>query len=175
MTDEIKTLWQGKFLSMVARGRWEFATRNTSKPAVAIVAVTSDETVILVEQFRPPVNSAVIELPAGLAGDIAGAEDEPLVEAAKRELLEETGYVASRWAQVAEGFSSAGMTDESTVVFLAEGLTKVGAGGGVDSEDIRLHEVPLNGVVEWLANQRLPSDLKLLGAVYAAKLHRESH
>src|SRR5262245_2271611 len=100
---ETKTLWTGRHLSIVARGKWEYATRNTRRPAVGIVALTDDGKVVLVEQNRPPVGATVIELPAGLAGDIAGAEQEPLLAAAQRELLEETGYVASRWTQLISG------------------------------------------------------------------------
>ena len=92
----VEVKWQGRFVRACTRGKWEFATRNTKRPAVGIVALTADDKVVLVEQSRPVVNEALIELPAGLAGDIVGAKQEPLLEAAKRELLEETGYAASR-------------------------------------------------------------------------------
>lgn len=53
MTDEKpKTMWEGRHLSILARGKWEYATRNTGRPAVGIVAVTADSKVVLVEQFR---------------------------------------------------------------------------------------------------------------------------
>ena len=165
---EIKTLFPGRHISLVARGKWEFATRNTKRPAVGIVAVTADEKVVLVEQTRPAVNARLVELPAGLAGDIAGAEHEPLLEAAKRELLEETGYAAEKWTELVSGYSSPGLTDELIVLFLAEGLTKVAAGGGDASESILVHEVPLRGVIGWLAARGLKADLKLLAGLYAA-------
>src|SRR5262249_43699134 len=151
---------------------WEFATRNTQRPAVGIVAVTDDGKIVLVEQHRPPVGRKVIELPAGLAGDIAGAEDESLLEAAQRELLEETGYTAQRWTQLIEGYTSPGLTDESIVLFLAEGLTKTGAGGGDEGESITIHEVPLNNVLQWLAEHGYSADLKLLAGIYAAQRKR---
>src|SRR3954467_393325 len=103
-----RTLWAGRHLSILARGNWEYVSRNTRRPAVGIVAVTDDDNVLLVEQYRPAVSRNVIEFPAGLAGDIAGAEHEPLLEAAKRELLEETGYQASLWSELASGYSSPG-------------------------------------------------------------------
>jgi ADP-ribose pyrophosphatase len=175
MADErepIKTLWAGRHLSVLARGNWEYASRNTRRPAVGIIAVTDDEKVLLVEQRRPPVNRNVIELPAGLAGDITGAEQELLLEAAQRELLEETGYTASRWSELTSGYSSPGLTDESIVLFLAEGLTKTAAGGGDESEAITIHEIPMNRVIPWLKENGHSTDLKLLAGLYAAQSHR---
>ncbi len=169
---EIKMLFPGKHISLVARGKWEYATRNTQRPAVGIVAVTDDEKVVLVEQLRPTVNATLMELPAGLAGDIVGAEQEPLLAAAQRELLEETGYTAAYWAELVSGYSSPGLTDEMIVLFLAEGLTKVAAGGGDASESIVVHEVPLLGVIGWLAERGYMADMKLLAGLYAAMVKR---
>jgi ADP-ribose pyrophosphatase len=170
---QTRTLWAGRHLSVFARGDWEYATRNTRRPAVGIVALTDDGKVVLVEQRRPPVNGIVIELPAGLAGDAAGREQETLLEAARRELLEETGYTASRWRQLASGYSSPGLTDESIVLFLAEGLTKIGPGGGDESEAITLHEVPIDTVLSWLETHGHTADLKLLAGLYAALSRRQ--
>jgi len=161
-----RTLWAGRHLSVLARGDWEYVSRNTRRPAVGIVAVTGDAKVLLVEQHRPAVNRNVIELPAGLAGDIAGAEHEPLLEAAKRELLEQTGYQATHWSELASGYSSPGLTDESIVLFLAEGLTKTGEGGGDESEAITIHQVPINSVHSWLAAHGHSADLKLLAGLF---------
>src|SRR4051812_37662315 len=90
--EQIETLFTGKHLTVVAKGNWEFVTRMTKNPAVTIVAITGDDCVVLVEQFRIPAGERVIEIPAGLSGDTPGTEGEPLLESAKRELLEETGY-----------------------------------------------------------------------------------
>lgn len=168
---EVTTAYRGLHLSMMVRGTWEFVTRNTARPAVGIVAVTEAGKVILVEQFRPPVGRRVYELPAGLAGDIAGEENESLLEAARRELLEETGYIATRWTELADAYSSPGLTDERIVLFLAEGLIKQGPGGGDASEQITIHEVELDNVVEWLKERDAVADLKLLAGLYAAQTH----
>ncbi len=165
----------GRHLSMVKRGDWEFVTRNTKKPAVGIVAVTNDGKVVLVEQHRPPVGRRVVELPAGLSGDIAGAEDEALLEAAKRELLEETGYVAAKWAELGNGYTSPGLTDESVVLFLAQRLTKQSAGGGDGSEQITIHEIAIDDIIHWLHENRLSLDLKLLAGLYAAQAYIKRH
>src|SRR5436190_21784999 len=93
VADEV--LYEGKFRRYVRRGGWEYVARRNVTGIVGIIAVTDDGKLVLVEQFRPPVGKNVIEIPAGLAGDVAGSEHEALAEAARRELLEETGYEAS--------------------------------------------------------------------------------
>lgn len=56
--------YRGKFLSMLERDNWEFAERINSQGVVVIVATTDEQDIVLVEQFRTPVNACVIELPA---------------------------------------------------------------------------------------------------------------
>ena len=166
-----ETLADGKFIQLVRQGKWEYAKRKGVSGIVGIVAVTDDRKLVLVEQDRPPVGKRVIELPAGLAGDVAGSETEALADAARRELLEETGYEAQEMVQVAEGAASAGMTDEIITLFLATGLRKTGEAEGDGSEDITVHEVPLDEAARWLearaAEGRL-IDLKVYGGLYFA-------
>src|SRR4051794_31000360 len=170
--NELKMLYAGRHLSLVARGQWEFATRLVRRPAVGIVAITEDDRVVLVEQFRVPVEETVIELPAGLMGDVAGSEHESLLESAKRELWEETGYEAERWIELGRGYSSPGLTDEMIVLFLAEGISKRGRGGGDGSENITVHEVPFQHVMTFLTERGAKADLKLLAGLYAAREFR---
>src|SRR4051812_43058440 len=87
-----KTLGAGRFLRLVAAGQWEYIEHVNASGVAAVAAVTEDGRLVIVEQHRPPVGGPVIELPGGLCGDDAGAAEEPLAEAACRELLEETGY-----------------------------------------------------------------------------------
>ena len=96
----------------------------------------------------------MLELPAGLAGDNPGAAGEALIEAARRELLEETGYTGQRWRWLLEGPSSAGLTNESFHLFLAEDVRKVAPGGGDASEEIDVVVAPLDGIDDWLAAER---------------------
>ncbi len=151
---QLETLHAGRYLSLVRRGRWEFATRHGATGVVGLIAVTDDAKMLLVEQLRPPLGKRVLELPAGLSGDIAGEEAESLVTAAQRELLEETGYEAQEVRLLTEGPSSAGLTDEMISFFLMTGLTKTGEGGGDASEDIIVHEVPLTAMPKWLEEHR---------------------
>ena len=145
-----ETKWEGKFLRVIKEGRWEYADRAGSTGAVVIVAVTSEGKLLLTEQYRIPVARRVIELPAGLAGDIPTQEMEDMATAARRELLEETGYEAVEMKPLMSGPPSAGLASEIVTFFLASGLRKVHAGGGVEHEEIDVHEIPVDEVEEWL-------------------------
>ncbi len=147
------TLYEGKFIKVVRTGNWEFVQRKNLSGIVGIVAVTNDRKLILIEQFRPPVGKLVIELPAGLAGDIAGSESEDLSEAARRELLEETGYEAKKMERLCAGAASAGLSDEIITLYRATGLKKTGTGEGDGHEQITTYEVPLRGIQKWLDKQ----------------------
>ena len=156
----------------MSRGGYEFASRRKLSGIVAIVAVTTDGKLILIEQFRPPVGKRVIEIPAGLAGDVAGHEKEPLAKAAQRELLEETGYEARSMKAVAEGPPSAGICDEVITMFVAKGLKRIGDAEGDGSEDITVHEVPLARVAAFLkkkVREGCTVDLKVYAALHLVK------
>jgi ADP-ribose diphosphatase len=145
------TLYSGKFLELVKEGRWEYVNRIGTTGAVIIVAVTDEEKLLLVEQHRIPVHARTIELPAGIVGDEPGGSNESFADAAKRELLEETGYEAKNIEILTTGPSSSGLTSEVVTLLLASNLKRMHAGGGVAHENIAVHEVPLNNVHEWLA------------------------
>jgi ADP-ribose pyrophosphatase len=146
-------LYQAKFLRLIRQGTWEYAERINISGIVGLIPVTDAGELVLVEQFRVPLGKRCVELPAGLAGDVTGQEGEPLVEAARRELEEETGYRAADMKKVLEGPNSAGSSPHVMTFYLATGLTKVGEGGGDEHEDIQVHVVPLKGIHEWLLAQ----------------------
>lgn len=89
--------------------------------AVAVVALDEAGQVLLIRQYRHPVGRLLWEIPAGLR-DVAG---EPLLATARRELLEEAGYLAARWQVLADFFSSPGISSERLRVFLARDLKRV--------------------------------------------------
>jgi ADP-ribose pyrophosphatase len=146
-------LFTGKFLALVREGHWEYAERVRANGAAVIIAVTEDQRLLLVEQYRIPCHARTIELPAGIIGDEPDAGAETQVEAARRELLEETGYAAERIEPLATSPTSSGLTSELVTLFRATGLRNVGEGGGVAHEEIRVHEVPLADAATWLAEQ----------------------
>lgn len=143
-------LYRGRFLSMVRRGRWEYCERVNCSGAVMIFAMTPQQEVILAEEYRPPIDGRCICFPAGLCGD-AGTEEE--VDAARRELKEESGYEAEEMRFLFRGPSSPGLTSETLSFYLASGLRRVDDGGGIDGENIRVHKIPLEEVERWLQQQ----------------------
>lgn len=144
-----ETLHEGRYLRLVRCNGWEWVERTNASATVAIVAVTEGR-LLLVEQHRPPVGVNVIELPAGLVGDLTGEEAESLDAGARRELVEETGYHAESFEFLSEGPTTAGVTSETVTFFLARGLSRVNQGGGDHTESIVVHEVPLAEVTDWL-------------------------
>jgi ADP-ribose pyrophosphatase len=156
-------MWQGRFVEVRRRGKWEYAGRPGGVRAAVILAI-DDGHVILCDQYRVPLGRPCIELPAGLIGD--GEDPDELPEAAAaRELEEETGYRAAKLEAVGEFWSSPGMLTESFTLVRARGLTKVSEGGGTESEDIAVHRVPLAGLEEFLAQSRADGkaiDVRLL-------------
>jgi len=153
LPSEQVVLAQGRFLRLVRSGRWEYADRINSSGAIAVIAVTPEGNLLLVEQFRIPCDRPVIELPAGIAGDEPENAHEELLQAAKRELLEETGYEAEHIFEILTGPTSAGLSSELVTLCLARNLRRMHAGGGHSGEQITVHEVPLASAEIWLLEQ----------------------
>jgi ADP-ribose pyrophosphatase len=169
---EDRELARGRFLRFVIRDGWEFADRVGITGIVGIVAVTDDRRLVLVEQHRPPVGGAVLELPAGLVGDEAGSEHEALLDGARRELREETGFEARDWEVVAGGPTSPGTTSEIITLLRATGLTRTGPGGGHGGESLTVHLMPVEGAEAWLqARERSGAliDLKIYAGLWFAR------
>lgn len=162
------THFKGRYLSMLERDGWEFVSRSNASSVVALVAVTVENEIILVEQYRKPVAASVIEIPAGLVGDHEDP-DETVLVAAARELEEETGYTAMQLEVLMECPSSAGMSDEVITFIIARGLSRTGPGGGDDSENIVTHAIPLDAVDDWLSRQR--ANGKMLDPKVYSALH----
>jgi ADP-ribose pyrophosphatase len=175
-----KVLASGKYLRLIAQAHWEFAERVNATGAVAIVAFTDERRLVLIEQFRIPVGCRVIELPAGLVGDEpegarSASKDEDtggasgareLEQAARRELLEETGYEAAEMHLLGGGPPSAGLSNEIVTFFHATGLRRLQRGGGIDHEEIVVHELPIGDVDAWL-QRRAADGLMIDPKIYA--------
>jgi ADP-ribose pyrophosphatase len=170
--------FQGRFLGMKERDQWEYAFRTNASGVVVMVPVTDDGELVLVEQYRIPVKSLVLELPAGLVGDTGDTGDaqEDFKSAAQRELIEETGYRADSLEELIVSPSTAGMADEIITIYYASGLERIGSGGGVENENITVHLVPLDNAVQWLDERQkegMMLDPKIYAGLFWAGLRHE--
>lgn len=143
------TLFEGRYLRLRRQAHWEFAERTNAGAAVIIIARTPEDKLLFVEQYRIPMAARTIEMPAGLVGDLDASDTIEL--AAKRELLEETGWQAEHIEPLMIGPTSSGLSNELIAFVRATGLSRIHAGGGGDSEDITVHEVPVAEAPRWLA------------------------
>jgi 8-oxo-dGDP phosphatase len=142
--------------------------------AVAILALDGEDRVLMIRQYRHPVAATLWEIPAGLR-DIAG---EPLVETARRELLEEAGYRAATWHVLADYVSSPGISTERLRVFLARNLTVVPP---AEREYVPEHEeaylttawVPLADAVRGVLAGELHNGVAIVGILSAYAAQRD--
>ncbi|MBK1881130.1 NUDIX hydrolase [Luteolibacter pohnpeiensis] len=168
---KITTLFETEWLGLYRIGHWDFACRPHAPTAVGILAVTPESEIILIEQFRIPMQRRVIEVPAGIVGDEPEHIGEPLEETARRELLEETGYFASDMKLLLGTPTTAGMSSEIIYLFQASNLERRGPGGGTENEDITVHHVPLSELRAWLKQKEsegLLIDFKIHATLWMA-------
>jgi ADP-ribose pyrophosphatase len=175
-------LWKGKFLrtvlikysahcnssNTVETRDWEAVERVNCSGIVGMVPLTGNGEVILIRQFRPPINGHVVELPAGLC-DIG----ESLENAARRELIEETGYAAGNMSFLLKGPMSSGSSSEMLAVFVATDLVYVGIGKRDETENIEVIKIPVENLASALLRMQAEGsiiDLKINGLVEMAKI-----
>ncbi|MDD5218412.1 MAG: NUDIX hydrolase [Candidatus Omnitrophica bacterium] len=169
MREERKILFEGKYRRFVLKDGWEFTERVGVGGIVAILAVTDQNKLLLIEQHRIPVGCHVIELPAGLAGDSEGCRGESLEAAARRELLEETGYEAGKLVLIGKGPASSAVSSDVIHLYRALDVRKVAEGGGDATESIKVHEVALEHFDEWVRGRQREGylvDPKIFTALY---------
>ncbi|MDD2240365.1 MAG: NUDIX hydrolase [Kiritimatiellae bacterium] len=166
----------GQHLRLVRRKGWEFVERPRITGIVVIVGTTRHGGLVLVTQWREPVGAYVVEWPAGLAGDIPGHETEALEAAARRELLEETGFKAGTMEAVMSGPPNPGISNEIVTFFRARSMVRTGYGGGRGAERIRTHVVPISWLFEWLVKMQsrgFKVDPKVLTGAYLLRKEME--
>lgn len=169
------TVWDGKNLRFVEINwtdgegigrKWESVERTTGQNVVTVVAMTEENDVILVKEFRPSAGKEVIGLPAGRC-DIIGEDTE---DTACRELEEETGYTAEKWTKLFAGPVSPGLTDEFLTVYFAEDAK---LSGKKSEEKTEVCKIPLEDLEKWLAEKEkigIPVDVKTRAFIsYAVK------
>jgi len=164
---ERETVYRGSLLSLL-RYRVSLEGRRLLREviehpgAVAVIPVSDDGKIIMVRQHRLPAGRTLLEIPAGTKK--AGEEDE---ECARRELLEETGYVARFLRKVWSFYPAPGYSTERITLFLAKGLEKVGQRLDED-EAIEVVEIPLGKALEMLGSGLVEDAKTLIGLCWLA-------
>ena len=176
-----QTVWEGSFIRMLlleysdGKGnirRWEAVERVNCDGIVAVIPVTKEGEVLMIRQFRPAMNGYVIEFPAGL-----NDKGETLVDAAWRELIEETGYTSQTFELLAEGPVSSGLSSEVLTVFLAREATPASISLRErypieETEDIEVIRTPLMSAyatIEEFRGRGDVADLKIYGFIELAR------
>lgn len=133
--------------------------------AVAVLAVTDDQKIIMVEQYRKALEKTIVEIPAG---KLEQGEDPEVC--AKRELEEETGYEAAEWSLLTSFYTSPGFADEIVHLYIAKGLTKKENSAALDEDEfVNLMELTLSEAEQLVNDQRI-HDAKTAYAVLYFKL-----
>jgi ADP-ribose pyrophosphatase len=136
--------------------------------AAIILPVFDDGSVLLERQFRYPLGQHFYELPAGKL-----EADEPPLETAKRELLEETGYLAGEWRELGRFHPCIGYSDEQIDFFLARKLEFKGAQPD-EGEFLETLRMPLAETLDWIRRGRITDGKTILGLFWAEKLLKDN-
>ena len=143
-------LWSTDFLDKEGKQRtWEYLQKRS---CVIVFAVTDENKVVLIKNYRVPIEKYVIETPAGLTDH----EDETLEDLAKRELMEETGYVAEKFYALPPHPQEIGVSSAMIFNFLATGAKRINNNSGDATEDITVFELPLAELDDYYL--KMPSD-----------------
>ena len=175
-TTKVCLLKEGKHVRFLEKNGWEYFERTNCSGVVVVLALTDQKKVLFIEQHRIPVARRVVEFPAGLINDKKTRKKESACQAAKRELLEETGYQAQKVIQVVKGSAGGGITTDILTFCMALGIKKVAEGGGDETEDILVHEVPIAKAEKWLARKRKEgclTDPKIYAGLYFLNKYNE--
>ena len=136
----------------------------THPGAVAVLALLDNGNLVMERQYRYPPRQEFIELPAGKIDD-----GEDILVTAQRELLEETGYVASEWTHLTTAWPCIGYADERMEYFLARGLKHVGSKLD-DGEFLEVFELSLGDAIEWIRKGKINESKTIVGLFWLDKV-----
>lgn len=136
----------------------------THPGAVAMLALLDNGKLVMERQFRYPLHREFIELPAGKIDD-----GEDILITAQRELLEETGYVASEWIHLTTAWPCIGYSDERMEYFLARGLKHVGSKLD-EGEFLEVFELSLSEAIEWIQQGKITDSKTIVGLFWLDKV-----
>lgn len=134
--------------------------------AIAVLPIDNEGNTYLVGQYRYTIDSYSWELPEG------GSQDESALDAAKRELKEETGILASQWTKLGENYLSNSVTDEKAIMYLAEGL-EFTESAPEDTEKLQIKKIPVQEAIQMALNGEIKDILSITTLLtYALKVPR---
>lgn len=131
-------------------------------PWVNVVAVTKARELVLIRQYRPGIGAVHFELPAG----VVDPEDESMEAAGRRELAEETGYGGGQWSRLATLSANPALQTNLCYTYLAEDVEPLGQAAPEQTEDLRVHLVPVSQAAALLERG------EMLQALHVAPLAR---
>ena len=172
-----KTVYQGKVFWVTAdqveepggvTAQRDVVRHNGSVVVLAVDTATNpdDPGILLIRQYRHAADDFLLELPAGRM-----EPGEKLIPAAKRELIEETGYRAKRWSKHVKYFASPGFVSEAMNILIAEDLT-LGEAAPEDDERIELYMTPLSEVLHLIREDKIHDGKTLIGVLFYEHLRR---
>lgn len=130
--------------------------------AVAVIAITDDNKLVMVEQYRKPLEKVIVEIPAGKL-----EKDEEPALCARRELEEETGYECESLELVSSFYTSPGFADEIIHVYVAKGLKQKENAAGLDEDEfVNVLEITLDEALEFIKEKRIFDAKTIFGVQY---------
>jgi ADP-ribose pyrophosphatase len=170
-TVKSEKIFEGKMISLqvdeveLPNGRYSKREMIKHPGAVAILAITDEKRIVLVEQYRKPTNRALIEIPAGKLEP----GEKPEITAV-RELEEETGYACDKLEFITSFYTAPGFADEILHIYKATGLKKIEEPKSADEDEfVELMEVTLEEAVQLLQENKI-CDAKTAFAIQYAQL-----
>ena len=170
MSHEPNIAFSGRYLDVIWAERGEYVNNRRCRGVVLVIPITAAREIVFIEQHRIAMNANVIEYPAGLVGDDDANESFEL--AARRELLEESGYESDQLDWLLRGPASPGSSTEVVDFYLARNARRVSERAGIDHERILVHTIKLEDANAWLAskaNSGVLVDPRVHLGVYLAK------
>lgn len=170
-----KTVYKGKVFWVTSdqveepggvRATRDVVRHNGSVVVLAVDTASNpdDPGILLIRQYRHAANGFLLELPAGRI-----EPGEKLIPAAKRELIEETGYRAKKWSHHVKYFASPGFVSEAMNILIAEDLT-LGEAAPEEDEKIELYMTPLSEALRMINEGKIQDGKTLIGVLFYESL-----